>query len=251
MAFLNNGTPSKSDLVEGRLLFHIIGAWVISSLVIGYSTYVILPSVFPAWAGDIDRLSAVIVAEVYFLFLVILVAGLGGVARTRERIHINQIEIPGFGLTAVLWMGAYLASFIGYATISAIHPAFPQLSELISFLLAIGTDMGRLNGADFPTVVVVLLRACLFAPIAEELLFRGALFSWIRGHESGRLTIVLTAAAFAGIHGMMSSTMLPLAFAVGIAAGYARERTGSVTPAIMVHVIQNVVVVIAGVSILL
>ena len=98
--------------------------------------------------------------------------------------------------------------------------------------------MGRLNGADAATWIVVVFRACLLAPLAEELLFRGALFSWLRGHLSVWPTVLVTALAFAAIHSL-AMIMVPLAFVVGIAAGYARERAGSVTPLIIAHLIQT------------
>jgi membrane protease YdiL (CAAX protease family) len=54
-------------------------------------------------------------------------------------------------------------------------------------------------------------------------------------------TIGLTAAAFAAIHG--SPTFLPLAFVVGIAAGWLRERTGSVVVTMAAHSLQSLLVV--------
>ncbi|GAA0260304.1 lysostaphin resistance A-like protein [Haladaptatus pallidirubidus] len=134
----------------------------------------------------------------------------------------------------ILWAGAYVVAFVVYALLSAILPAFSSAAELARFLVLIGTDMGRLEGADAATVVFVVTRACILAPIAEELLFCGALFGWLRGHLPAWPTIGV---GFTYIHGMMTMTMVPLALIVGIAVGYVRERTGSVTSLIIVHII--------------
>ncbi len=96
-----------------------------------------------------------------------------------------------------------------------------------------------------PSLVVFAVAA-----LAEELLFRGALFGWLRGHLPAWPTILATALAFAAIHGL-APIMVPLAVIVGIAAGYARERAGSVTPLIIAHLIQNAVVEVAGAGSLL
>ena len=57
----------------------------------------------------------------------------------------------------------------------------------------------RLTGAADPTVNVTglsLLRACLVAPLAEELLFRGALFGWLRRRLPAWPAILVSAALF-------------------------------------------------------
>jgi membrane protease YdiL (CAAX protease family) len=145
----------------------------------------------------------------------------------------------------ILWTGAYVVTFAVYALLSATPSVFPSDFELARFLILIGTKMERLKGVDAATVVFVVARACILASIAEELLFHGALFGWLRGHLPAGPTIRLTAVGFTGIHGMM--TTVPLALIIGIAAGCVRERTGSVTLLIIVHIIQNVVIVFVGV----
>ena len=85
---------------------------------------------------------------------------------------------------------------------------------------------------------LIVVRACVLAPLAEELLFRGALFGWLRRRLSASLTILLTAALFAGIH--MMPLLLPITFLFGVAAGWVRERTGSTLPFFAIHVLNNV-----------
>ena len=66
-------------------------------------------------------------------------------------------------------------------------------------LLHFGSDMSRFPPAGPIVLGLIVIRACLLAPLAEELLFRGALFGWLRDRLSAGLTILLTAALFAGI----------------------------------------------------
>jgi membrane protease YdiL (CAAX protease family) len=54
----------------------------------------------------------------------------------------------------------------------------------------------------------------LLAPLGEELLFRGALFTWLRRRLSSGATVALTAAVFAAIHGF--PVILPLAFSAWV-----------------------------------
>jgi len=78
--------------------------------------------------------------------------------------------------------------------------------------------------------------------LAEELLFRGALYTWLRTRLSATATIAITAGAWAVIH--QSPIIMPLALIVGIAAGFLRERTGSVLAPIAIHAVQSGLIVL-------
>jgi membrane protease YdiL (CAAX protease family) len=60
--------------------------------------------------------------------------------------------------------------------------------HLIS-LFSIATDMNRLGAASAVSLFLIILRAGLLAGIGEELLFRGALYGWLRSRWSARVAI--------------------------------------------------------------
>jgi membrane protease YdiL (CAAX protease family) len=224
-----------------RLLAAIL-VWLALSVVVGYATFALLPRVAPAWASDIGRLSAAIVAEVYGLLIISLWVVL---PNSREALRVRPINATAVTAAAGIWIGAYALTLVLHFAISAVHPAFPSPSELLSVLRFIGTDMGRLQNADAATWILAGGRATVLAPLGEELLFRGALFGWLRQRLSAWPTILLTAIAFAGIHAGVP-TLLGLALVIGAGAGYVRERFGSVTPVVVVHVLHNVLLVLAA-----
>jgi uncharacterized protein len=236
---------SETPLVTGRRTLLALVGWVVSAAALGSGTARLLPALAPTWGGDIARLSAVIVAEVYGALMVALLLATRGGPGPGRRLALHPPTGRAVGLAAAGWIAAYLVTFAVHLTASAMFAPFPSPAELGRLLLFIGTDMGRLSGADMATWVVVLLRACLLAPIGEELLFRGLLFGWLRGKLGPRPTIALTAAGFALIHSF-APQMLLLALLVGLAAGYVRERTGSVTALVMVHVLQNTIIMATG-----
>jgi membrane protease YdiL (CAAX protease family) len=110
-----------------------------------------------------------------------------------------------------------------------------------AILPAMFSDDGRLASAGPTMTVVILVRACGLAAIGEELLFRGALYAWLRPRLSAPATIVITAAAFAAIHGL--PPILPLAFAMGLGFGWIRERSGSTVPTIIIHALHNALMI--------
>jgi CAAX protease family protein len=89
--------------------------------------------------------------------------------------------------------------------------------------------------------VVAVARAVVITPLAEELLFRGALYGWLRRWWPAWATIAATAVAFAGIHGFL--VVMPYVLVFGIVTGWLRERTGSVAAGVVTHVLNNAILV--------
>ena len=138
---------------------------------------------------------------------------------------------------------AGLACLAAYAVVAPIQAlvAPDSFRAAVSILEAIGSDDGRLGASSPILTAVILLRACVLAPVGEELFFRGALFGWLRRRLSAPVSIGVTAAAFAAIHGFPA--ILPIAFALGVAFGWIRERTGSTVPTVVAHMLHNAILV--------
>ena len=88
-------------------------------------------------------------------------------------------------------------------------------------------DASRANAFFANAIVIVVI-----APIVEELIFRGAGFGLLR-RFGATIAILVTAFAFAAIHGLFEA--FPLLFLFGAGLAWLRERTGSVYPCIVLH----------------
>lgn len=78
----------------------------------------------------------------------------------------------------------------------------------------------------------------LIAPVLEELFFRGMLFPTLRRGLGTLLAVLLTAIAFASIHGaQLGYAWAPILsiFVVGLALTIVRERTDSVAASVLTH----------------
>ena len=84
---------------------------------------------------------------------------------------------------------------------------------------------------------LVTVAIVVFAPIAEELFFRGIVFNaWLR--EAGRIwAYVGSAALFAAIHLSLES-LLPI-FLLGLALAWVYQRTGNLLAPITMHATVN------------
>ncbi len=92
--------------------------------------------------------------------------------------------------------------------------------------------------------VLIVFAACVMAPWAEEIVFRGILFPALARWMSERLALVVQALLFGFIHfpGDPASwpLVVPLA-AVGWCAGWTYSRTGSLRTAIVLHMTFNAI----------
>jgi membrane protease YdiL (CAAX protease family) len=95
-----------------------------------------------------------------------------------------------------------------------------------------------------PAFVLNAIVTALLGPLVEELLFRGIGFHLLAqfGHLAA---IVVTAIAFALTHGI--AVGLPIFFVIGVGLGFIRSRTGSIYPALLLHMAFNGLALIAGV----
>ena len=222
-----------------RLVGALVGA-AVTAVAAGWAT---------SWAADalVGPLSAgttaaLIVAEVYLCVAVALVAVFGRTRENRQRIlALRRPPEQGMRLGAAAWFGAYVAAAVLYLA-AAVFGASP--AAVVDVLLGVGADGGRLADASVPVVALILVRVCLLVPVAEELLFRGALFTWLRTRLSPAWAIGISGTLFGLMHQL--PTFILLAVIVGLVAGWLREKTGSTVVPIAMHVVQNVAVVLVS-----
>jgi membrane protease YdiL (CAAX protease family) len=105
-------------------------------------------------------------------------------------------------------------------------------------LAAVRQTLERAGGVDLFAAVVVL---GLLAAGAEEIFFRGYMQWSLREHWSPRAAVLATSFCFAILHGDVAAAHVVAAFALGIYLGFVTELAGSTLPAIVCHVVNNVV----------
>jgi len=101
---------------------------------------------------------------------------------------------------------------------------------------------------------LLLLALIVIGPVSEEIFFRGFLF---KGIESSKLgppgAIIITALAWSAMHLQYNILGIAGIFVGGLLLGFARLRSNSIYPPIVMHALQNLiatieVVVVSGMS---
>ncbi|MDR2558797.1 MAG: CPBP family intramembrane metalloprotease [Oscillospiraceae bacterium] len=128
---------------------------------------------------------------------------------------------------------SYIASFISHLLAWVLQPVFggDGLADVF------GDVMPRTGGQ----LIIMLVMVGLIGPVFEELIYRHWLLRPLRRYGDFQ-AVIITALLFAFFHGNL--TQFLYTFASGIIYGIVAVKTNSVKPVIILHIINNVYVIL-------
>ncbi len=131
--------------------------------------------------------------------------------------------------TALKWsvaaIGAYLLFAIVYAGIFGV----PEQEDIAE---------------GFGALPVQILLIAIAASISEELCFRGMLFGGLRNRYPGWIAAAIAALVFGALHALTGISAVPPLMAFGFILCLLYEKTGSIVPGIVLHMLNNSVALI-------
>ncbi|GLY15317.1 putative abortive infection protein [Kineosporia sp. NBRC 101677] len=92
------------------------------------------------------------------------------------------------------------------------------------------------TGSSIPVLLLMLLLGAVATPVAEELLWRGVLANALARYGLW-ISVIASSALFALAHGV--NNVLPGAFVIGAVCALLLHRSGSIWPAVIVHLVNN------------
>lgn len=167
------------------------------------------------------------VQDAAFVAAAVLVAGMGG----------RVVRAWQFGLrpTAPLRAaGGVLILFVGFLAFNAAWSAALNLQGKEKLLDQLGANH---NAA---LLVASATLTCVVAPVCEEILFRGLMFTALRRWRGPWVAALITGLLFGAVHASSAPVayLVPLA-ALGFGLCLLYWRTGSLYPCIAAHCINN------------
>lgn len=140
----------------------------------------------------------------------------------------RDLGLRGFGATALgLGCGLMILSYLFNLVYSLI---------LAQFNLRMQADLSPLL-AELSSPWLFLVGAVVVAPVVEEIFFRGFLYAGLRGRYGWQKAAVISAALFAVVH-LQLTAVAPI-FLLGLVFAFLYERSGSIWPAVLMHVSSN------------
>jgi hypothetical protein len=204
--------------------------WLIGGLLMAI---IIPPLLVAPFDPDLKSDGALLVAQAIFDGLLLFVA-LGVASDWKFRPLATPLRLLGlrpFRLNAI---------WIMLATLVAYYIAAGLFASLV--LKPDQEDIGGELGVGNPSIVIAVLAVVMiagFAPIAEELFFRGFVFAGLRSRWSLWPAAITSGLIFGAVHAPTGiTTVVPLA-TLGVALCWLYNRTGSLWPCVIAHMINN------------
>jgi len=94
-----------------------------------------------------------------------------------------------------------------------------------------------IKASDGPVLWSFLFGVCIFAPVFEEIVFRGIMWWGIEGVISTRAAFVVTTVLFALAH--IDPIHIVAVFPLGVLFGFLRWKTGSIWLPLLSHFLNN------------
>lgn len=128
--------------------------------------------------------------------------------------------------------------FVCFLTIFAINLLYQSLLSTLHLNVQTNDQTILQLGKIAPfTMYALLLLAVFVAPLCEEVLFRGFLFTGFQRSMPLAWAVVLSALIFAAAHNDLPS--FPVLFCIGLLLALLRWRTRSLWPGILLHLLNN------------
>jgi len=102
-----------------------------------------------------------------------------------------------------------------------------------------------LDVARTPSLFLASLAVmALLAPLVEETVFRGLLYGWVAGRWGTTIAWLVSSILFAAAHVEPAHALLVLP--LGLWFGWLRQRTDSLWPSVVAHIVNNGLAVVAA-----
>jgi CAAX protease family protein len=156
-----------------------------------------------------------------FLIVPLVIAARGPVP---IRVALRRLGVRRFRPTALKWMAAAIGAYLLFAAVYAAIVGEPHQKDIAE---------------GFGAVPVQVLLIVVAAPISEEVCFRGMLFGGLRERLPRLAAALLSGAVFGGLHALTGVSAVPPLMAFGVILALLYERTGSIVPGILLHMLNN------------
>ncbi|MGH2924042.1 MAG: lysostaphin resistance A-like protein, partial [Solirubrobacterales bacterium] len=195
--------------------------------------FIVAPALVLPFDPDLERDGALLAAQ-GLLGVSLVTVSIGVATRWRFgplRPALASLGLRRFAPVGLAWMLVAMFAYYLAAALFASLVIQPEQED-------IGGELGVGDENLLVAIAAVVLIGGL-APVAEELFFRGFLFSGLRTRLPLWPAAAIAGLVFGGIHAVTGiTTVIPLA-ALGVALCWLYERTGSLWPCVIAHTLNN------------
>ena len=137
---------------------------------------------------------------------------------------LRRLGVRAFRPSALKWMAAAVGAYLLFALFYSLLIVEPEQKDIAE---------------GFGALPVQILLIAIAAPISEEVCFRGMLFGGLRERWPRLAAALLSGLIFGALHAFTGITAVPPLIAFGFILSLLYEKTGSIVPGILLHMLNN------------
>jgi membrane protease YdiL (CAAX protease family) len=175
--------------------------------------------------GDLTTLGNVLVeiaTALGFLLVPMAIASLWGASSVGT--ILARLGVRRFEPSAFKWMAAAVGAYLLFAILYSLLIVQPHQKDIAS---------------GFGTIPLQVLLIVFAAPISEEVCFRGMLFGGLRERLPRVAAALICGLIFGGLHALTGVSAVPPLIVFGFLLALLYEKTGSIVPGILLHMLNN------------
>lgn len=157
-----------------------------------------------------------------FLLVPMVIAAQRGAVGLGE--ILARLGVRPFRPSALKWMAAAIGAYLVFASLYLLLITEPKQEDIAE---------------GFGAVPVQVLLIVFAAPISEEICFRGMLYGGLRTRLPRVAAALIAGLVFGALHALTGITAVPPLIAFGFILSLLYEKTGSIVPGILLHMLNN------------
>jgi membrane protease YdiL (CAAX protease family) len=196
-------------------------------LALGAGILLSIPAVvFPKQPdGDLSTTANVFVqfaTALGFLLVPMAIASWRGASSLGE--VLARLGVRTFRPSALKWMAAAVGLYLLFTALYVALVGEPHQEDIAE---------------GFGALPLQILLIVIAAPISEEVCFRGMLFGGLRERLPRLAAALLSGVIFGGLHALTGVSAVPPLIIFGFLLALLYEKTGSIVPGIILHMLNN------------
>ncbi len=137
---------------------------------------------------------------------------------------LGELGVRRFSRSAWGWMAAAIGVYLLFVAVYVAIAGEPEQEDIAE---------------GFGALPFQILLIAIAAPISEELCFRGMLFGGLRERLPRLAAALISGLIFGGLHALTGVSAVPPLIVFGFLLALLYERTGSIVPGILLHMLNN------------
>jgi membrane protease YdiL (CAAX protease family) len=159
-----------------------------------------------------------------FLLVPMALAAMKGAKGPRE--IFARLGLRAFQPSALKWMGLTIVLYLAFNFFYSTVITEPHQRDI---------------ARGFGAIPVQILLIVIAAPVTEEICFRGMLFGGLREKLPRIAAALICGLIFGALHALTGVTAVPPLIVFGFLLALLYEKTGSIVPGMLLHILNNIV----------